>query len=491
MSLNIKKYISVHVLLFIAILVVAVFFRFYNTPSRYGFDYDPTRDALIIDYSAKTLQLPLIGPPSGIGPFAFGPWYYYQLILFKIVFPLDYAPWIYIGIASTLSVFVMYRIGLLLGGKTLGLLLAAFSALSPAETGQIRALSNPTLIPLHAALVIWLFVKFIKGSPPLWMAFLWGLILGVGLNNHYQMLGLLPFPIILFIYKKDRRWMRIVTFIAGMSISFIPLLFFNLLHGWSTLRGRIFYVTQGKNALYFPNRWLYYIFNFWPAFWSYVLGVPEKLGSILMLFSGAIILYLFVKRKLQIAYIFIVSVLGINFLLLRNFPIRLEYYYLLYLHPVIFIIFGLAILRILNFKTGRYIALLILAVIFTGMFSQSIERLATREDQAQFKKEANTIIKNFPDKKFVLYECSSSQRNRVRGVIFFLNNYKKIREDGVKIAYPSDKCPFPVNRGLVITGLQGVDAVNISHISDDLLYKFGWKMVTPKSIFTQLSRGTL
>ena len=121
MSFKIKKHISLHAILLLIVMLVAVFFRFYNTPNRYGFDYDPTRDALVVDYAAKTLQFPLIGPPSGIGPFTFGPWYYYQLILFKIIFPVAYSPWIYIGILSTISVFIMHKIGVLLGGKKIGI----------------------------------------------------------------------------------------------------------------------------------------------------------------------------------------------------------------------------------------------------------------------------------------------------------------------------------------------------------------------------------
>ncbi len=490
MNLKIKKYISLHIALLFIIILVAVFFRFYNTPNRYGFDYDPTRDALIVDYAAKTLQFPLIGPPSGIGPFTFGPWYYYQLILFKIVFPVDYAPWIYIGIASTISVFIMYRIGMLLEGKTLGLLLAALTALSPAETGQIRALSNPTLIPLHATLAIWIFIKFVKEKPSLWMAFLWGLILGIGINNHYQMLGLLPLPIIIFIYKKDRRWIRILTFVAGISIAFVPLFVFNFLHGWSTVKGLIFYISQGASNIYIPNRWLYYVRDFWPIFLSYVLGLSSKLGIFIGLYMGFVISYLLLKRKLSIAYIFLIITFTINFLAFRSFPGQREYYYLLYLHPFIFILFSLVILHMFSFKLGKYLGFIILMTVLIGMTLQSVERLKTREDQMQFKNEAQAIINNYSNKKFVIYECVNSQKNRVRGVVFFLNINNKLSEDGIKIAYPNEKCPLPVSDKLSARHLHDVNAIDISYASDELLLKYGWKMVTPKTVFTQLSQGT-
>lgn len=485
MNFKIKKYITWYAILLLLIILIAIFFRFYNIPNRYGFDYDPTRDTLIVSYAAESLQFPLIGPPSGIGPFTFGPWYYYQLILFKIIFPVDYAPWIYIGILSTVSVFVMYKIGVLLGGRKLGLLLSVLSAVSPAETGQIRALSNPTLIPLHATLVIWIFVKFIKENPPLWMAFLWGLILGIGINNHYQMIGLLPFPIILFAYKKSKRWIRILTFTVGMFVAFIPLLIFNYFHGWSTVKGLIFYLTQGKDSLYIPNRWLFYIRDFWPAFWSYVLGVPVAFGIFLIFYIGVGISYLIIKKKLSLLYIFLIVTSVINIILLRNFSHR-EYYYLLYLHPLIFILFGLVIWHGFYFKFGKYISSIILMVVFIGMISQSVQRLGTATDQMQFKAEARAIINNYPNKKFVLYECSSSQKNRVRGVVFFLNNYQKISESGIKIAYPNEKCSLPINGRSPVRYLHDINIINISYASEDLLNKYGWNMITPRTVFKQL-----
>jgi len=486
MSFNIKKYLTLNSILLLIVMLVAVFFRFYNTPNRYGFDIDPTRDGLVVDYAAKTLQFPLIGPPSGIGPFTFGPWYYYQLILFRIIFPLNFAPWIYIGILSTIAVFVMYKIGVLLEGKKLGLILALFMAVTPAETGQIRALSNPTLIPLYGVLTIWIFIKFVKEKPPLWMAFLWGLILGIGINNHYQMLGLLPLPVILFIYKKNKRWTGALALIAGIFVAFLPLLAFNFIHGWSTVKGLIFYATQGTKGVYIPNRWLSYITDFWPVFLAYVLGIPAKAGLYVGLIMGLVIAYLLLKRKISIASIFLIITFLINVLVLRFFPGQREYYYLLYLHPLILILFGLVIIWLFNFRLGKYLGGLIVLIVLCGMLVQSVARLGSASDQLQFKNEAKIIAADFPGKKLVLYECTKSQKNRDRGVVFFLNIHNLISENGIKIAYPSEGCRFPLDKNAEPKYLNNLKAVDISYAQDGLLLKYGWSMVTPKTVYAQL-----
>ena len=73
-----RRYWKLYLLLII--LIIGIFFRFYNTPMRYSLGDDSSRDAMVAFEDAKEFQLPLLGPFSSLGPFTFGPWYYYQLI---------------------------------------------------------------------------------------------------------------------------------------------------------------------------------------------------------------------------------------------------------------------------------------------------------------------------------------------------------------------------------------------------------------------------
>src|ERR1035437_6652890 len=85
------------VILLFAIVLLGAILRFWGYPERYGFDIDATRDAILTQYAALHNLWPLIGPISALGSFNFGPWYYYQLILFQHIFPFAYTPWIYIS----------------------------------------------------------------------------------------------------------------------------------------------------------------------------------------------------------------------------------------------------------------------------------------------------------------------------------------------------------------------------------------------------------
>ncbi|MDE2589164.1 MAG: glycosyltransferase family 39 protein, partial [Patescibacteria group bacterium] len=252
-----KKYeVYISYLMLFVILAVAAYLRFMNFPLRYGFDFDPTRDALIVAQGAKHLTFPLIGPKSGIGPFAFGPWYYYELILFKLVFPNPFSPWIFIGMMSVVTVGIMYLIGKELEGKWFGLLLALLTAFSPEQIGPVDGLSNPNLIPLHTAITVLLFIYYIKNQNRRWYVWmLWGLMFGIGINHHYQMILLAPLPVLAFLYKRNKRAIGdSLLFLGGLATSFIPLFIYNIQNHWKTLTGSLFYLTTSHNATYIPNR---------------------------------------------------------------------------------------------------------------------------------------------------------------------------------------------------------------------------------------------
>ena len=180
--------------LFITILIGGIFFRFYGTPDRFGFDKDPTRDALVTLYGARHGVFPLVGPASGIASFTFGPWYYYELILFSMILPTPYAPFYFIPLFSVSLIILMYFIGKEIYDEYLGLILSAFSAFSPSFIGPASGLSNPNLVAPHVAGSILIFVLFLKKKGSWWLALVWGMVMGIGINNHYERIAILLLP---------------------------------------------------------------------------------------------------------------------------------------------------------------------------------------------------------------------------------------------------------------------------------------------------------
>ena len=474
-KLSIKNYLNLSNVLLLLILVVAVFFRFYNTPARYGFDFDPTRDVLIILYGAKNLTFPLIGASSGIAPITFGPWYYYQMILWQILFPFYYSAWYLVGISSVLVSVFLYKIGKLLENKWFGLLLAFFAAVSPSETGQTQGLSNPDLIPLYSILVIWLFVQlFLTKKSKGWWYVMWGFILGVGINIHFQMMGLLVLPVIFFILKPNDLGKRLLLFFIGFFPPWIPLIIFNYLYNWHTLKGVEYFASHHP---YVANGWKIYLFQFWIPFWSYIFGVNNFPGVLLLIFAVIVIAYVTVKKRLKLIYVLLLITLAINFIVLRYAIAQRNYYYYLYLHSFIFIIFALAIWNTRKTKLGILLSAMIVIVLTFFMVKQDLICLQSRADQMSMKNIAHNFMRQYPNKNIAVYACGKGGQNYAQGIEFFLLQADRLSTNGAgaRIGMADFSCPLKVTASVV--------SLDLSHTTRNDIQKQGWKLITPKIVY--------
>ncbi len=473
--LIVKKYLSLSNFLLVLILLVSAFFRFYNTPARYGFDFDPTRDALIITYAAKYFHLPLIGAASGIAPITFGPWYYYQMIIWQIIFPFTYSAWYLVGITSVLVSFFLYKIGGMLENKWYGLILALFAAISPSETGQTQGLSNPDLIPIYSTLIIWMFVRFsnYKNADWKWL-FMWGFLLSIGINIHYQMLGLILLPIFYFILYHKNNILKVSSFTIGFFLPWIPLVIFNVLTNWSTLTGTIYFT---HNHGYIANGWKLYLSNFWLPFWSYIWGVNNLIGILIFLFTLIIFIYLLVRKKLSTTYLILISVFLINFLILRYAIAQRDYYYYLYLHSLIFIFFATALWQIKKIKFGLLVISLLIFVITISMLGKDFIPLQARKDQSDMLKMANMFINQSNGKKITLFACGKAGQNYVQGVEFFLMQTNKLSDNttGARYGIADFSCPLKLTSTIITVDLRSSSLKDIN--------KQGWKLITPEIVY--------
>ena len=296
---------KLHIYIFLGILLLGAFLRFYNYPYRYSLGEETIRDAVIGIEGARQLQFPLTGSFSSLGPFTFGPWYAYQLIIFYLLIPFVYSPWIYLSIISVVYIFIMYKIGKILSGKIFALVLAFLAAISPAQIISATHLTSHNNTNLFAVLSIWIFLILLTKNKSKWWSFLLGFIIGIGMNLHFQMSGLLILPLTLLIYK--RKLLNFVCSGLGVIVSFIPMIIFEMNNHWFTTRNIFFYLTEGKNAIYVPNRWLFYVRDFWPSFWSDALGVPVWFGGIIIILFIVSLIWLGWKKKLSRNLIILIS----------------------------------------------------------------------------------------------------------------------------------------------------------------------------------------
>ncbi len=493
----------IHRTLLIVLLLAGIFFRFYNTAGRYSLGGDSTRDGLVAIEGAKILQLPLTGAFSSLGPFTFGPWFYYQLILFHLILPLSYSSWIYTGIASIVFIIVIYKIGEFLERKTFGLLASFFATFSTSQIATGTELSNPNLISVFAGLTVLLFLRLALKDLSYWWGFLFGFVLGVGINIHYQMTGLLILPLILLIYK-PKKYLYFLTALAGIFVTFLPLLFFDLNNHWYTLRNMFYYYTEGRKAIYVPNRWLFYVRDFWTSYFSYALGLPVILGGILSALSFITPLWLLARRKLNRSWTLLFIPFFFNFILLRYYWGERGWGYLQYLYPFVFLFTGLVFWTCFKIRYVRYLGFTVLLLLFFLLLQKDINFLTPGDFQREIYREAAIIRKYFPDQKITLYNCGDSYSDRVQAISFLLTEGNIINDTGKKIGISNDQCPFPRDEKIAAQNLSSGEEVallkgfyhrfdndlitDFSSASEAAMLEAGWKAFTPRTVYDNTVR---
>jgi 4-amino-4-deoxy-L-arabinose transferase-like glycosyltransferase len=472
-----------HILILLCIIAVGFFFRFYNTPGRYGLDYDATRDAFISEEGAKRFEFPPTGPQSSLGPFYFGPWYYYQLILFTFISPFSYSPWMYVGILSVASIYLLYKIGEFLENKQFGLLLALICAVSPDQIGRATGLSNPNLNTFFAAVSILLFLKIIRQTVSLWWMLLFGFILGVGINNHFQMAGLLLFPVIILLLKKNNLYKSFVVILLGIFLAFIPLLAFDITHGWVNTKGLLYYLQYMRGLIYVPNRWLSYVFDFWPTFWAFVLGLPFFVGQILFFSTPFLILWLWKKKQLRKEFLFLFLIFSCLVIALRYQPGERLYHYYTFLEPFLFIFTGFFLWTIFKLPFGKYIGILLVSFLVLLPIPQDVKRLTTIDSQVVANKQINRLVEKYPNTTFNIYNCFRRDKTRIYALAVQLYYQKKLDDKGAKIGISYDNCIQQTDLGIIDRTLENTNAAVLKNVTDIQLQKSGWDQASPNSMY--------
>lgn len=482
----------------IIIFCIALFSRFYHADLRYSFDEDSTRDALVAIEGAKTLQLPLTGPFSSIGAFTFGPWHYYQLILFTLILQTAYAPWIYMGILSILFITILYFIGTLIENRTFGIILALLAVLSPPQITSGMSVSNPNMIPFYSGLSILIFLWISKKNTSNLWGLLLGLTLGIGMNIHYQMMGILILPLLLLLTK---RWKHALLTGVGIAITFIPLLIFDLNNHWYTLRGMYVYYRFGKDMIYVPNRWLFYLRDFWPLLWSNTLGIQPLLGLIIMIITPIAILWRYFQKKFTSLHILLAIAFLFNIILLRFYWGVRSFAYCQYLQPFIFFFSGYLIYAISKIKYMKIPVYLGLAAFIGFLAYSNLPLFEDHQNNKEMRREAEVIKQNFPNEKVTIYNCGLHYRIRAQAVSVLLYNDKIHDPSGRKIAFASVYCAYPKTneigvasyidiegRETIYPQLTNIDMFDFSIASEAAIRAEGWVPTTGTTLYNDVLR---
>lgn len=488
---------KIYIYILLGIIIIAVFFRFYNFPLRYGLGDETVRDAVMGIEGARQLQFPLVGAFSSAGPFTFGPWFYYQLIIFNLLTQSAYASWIYLSLASTFCVVILYKIGELVEDKTFGLILGLLAALSPALIIAATHLTTQNLTNIYALLAIWIFLKLVLQKLSNWWGFIFGIILGIGVNLHYQMVGLLILPIVLLIYK-PKQFSYFITSLVGISVTYLPLMFFDMNNHWFTVRNILYYLQHGKDVIYVPNRWLFYLRDFWPSYWADVLGVPQIIAEIIMLLFIFLVIHKYLKRRLPMYIFLLLIAFAFNFFLLRYYWGPRFFGYLNFLRPFVFLFTGYTFLTMYKIRYGKYVFFPTMLFLLVFILPRSVERLSPDPFTLEMQKSVEILESSYPNSTFKIYKCQNINSNALGySVVFLLDKKDKLTDSGMSIGIKSSDCQYPDIAQATKSGetvdmlyptISNTALVDFSSLSEKSIKNANWQKVNFKSIFTEVAR---
>ncbi|MEK7168631.1 MAG: glycosyltransferase family 39 protein [Patescibacteria group bacterium] len=217
-------------LLILIILLLAFILRTYRIEALLDFHYDQGRDAKIIWDLWHNGKLFLIGPTTGLDGIFLGPFYYYLIAPFYLIGGGNpVVPSLFLSFLVTLSLFVLYKTGELIGGRSAGFIALIIGTFSNHLIFSGRWLSNPTPIYLTSILIFFLMVKILKSSKN----YYWYLIyLLIGFSLQFEFASAVFYLPILLIFTAWKR-PSVKTFLISVLFLFVtllPLIIFNFKH---------------------------------------------------------------------------------------------------------------------------------------------------------------------------------------------------------------------------------------------------------------------
>lgn len=230
-------------IIFIIILIIASFYRFYHIIDYMTFLGDEGRDVLIV-YKILQGDLTLLGPTASVGGFFLGPIYYYFMVPFLWLFNYNpVGPAIMIALFGIATVALIYKVGKEFFGTSAGLIACMLYAISPLVVTYSRSSWNPNPMPFFSLLTLYLIYKAVKNNN-IQLFVLSGFLFGISMQLHYLALFLgviIAVYILLYHYVFSRKNIiamlikQYLYIFLGFIVGWLPFLAFEVRHGFPNI----------------------------------------------------------------------------------------------------------------------------------------------------------------------------------------------------------------------------------------------------------------
>ncbi len=481
----------------LVVLLIAFLTRFYNFHQHYGLGGDDARDVMIAREALQRHEVPLIGSFSSAGPFVFGPLFYWTIMASILVLPFPFiSPWIVIGSMSIVTILILMRASYLIAGERFALLTGILAATSPQMISRALSLGQHSYISFIASLLILNYILLWQRKKIKYGIFI-GLCLGIGLSMHYQAINLLIFiPATLLVPGIELR--RKIRMIVGLTVALLipslPIIFWDAQQSFANTRNILDYLLIGQYRLYVPNSWKLFLSQYFPTYWSFVLGAFKPIGILLMISTGLFILRQVIKKQLPSVLTMISVVFLCMVIVNRYYHGERSEGYLLYLQPFIILLTSYCIyLLIAKTRYPDWYDILVRTGGIMLLFLALIGNLVYLQKHIQYKSTVGAIEKSvaelkhkYPNTKFSVYDYGWQSGNWSQSLSFILERENLIDKKGMPIGFNCIKgCTetYPV-----ITDIAGAPVVDLREAQD--LNSKTWMNVNQSSLYDDLMSWT-
>ena len=366
---------------------------------------DQGRDAIIIKRIITGEHFPAIGAPTSVGQVYLGPFYYYfiapWLLLFKFQ-PIGLA--FGVAVYSSFYLLVNYFIVKELFNKRISLISTLFLSFSSVLIDFSRFSWNPNLLPLFVLLTIYFAIKSLQTNK--WhYFFLLGAFLSFSIQLHYLVLFLIPAIGIIFLsslYKKSVKQLisQFHNFLISV-LSFIifssPLIIFDLRHNF--LNSKLFLALFKSSGTSFASKINSFFDSFYYLnFYSFNIILNKFFIYVLLVFLF-IILFTLIKKSSNLKtflLIFFITIVGMS---LYNGPKHPHYFGILF--PLYFVIISYFLASLNQSSFGKImIVFFISGYIFLNFQKYYFLRNQPNNQIAHAEKVAQFLDKKIGKEKF-------------------------------------------------------------------------------------------
>lgn len=264
------------IIIFAAVILIAVFFRFWQIRDYVVFLGDEGRDMLVMRNMILEKHLVFLGPTASVGGFYLGPIYYWMAAPFLALSMFDpVGPSIMVALFGVATVVLLYKFLNEVAGFWPATLLSFLYASAPLIVRYSRSSWNPNPLPFFALLMVYSIYKGIQSEkatlgpkPARWHGPLYflasGLCFGVAIQLHYLAISLIPISIaIIALNSNFKNWPKtLILVLLGAVITFSPFLIFELRHNFPNFKTIYEFITRRTTHGYQSPNIIWIISNF-------------------------------------------------------------------------------------------------------------------------------------------------------------------------------------------------------------------------------------